>query len=189
MNPFEVILQKLGLKADDQVLENLKRERLLRLERLLKQCGKFSGRERPIEKSLQIILDQIQPSDKCWIWTGHKEKGGYGALYITGKNWRAHRFIFMLLNGPIPYGKHVLHQCDNPSCVRPDHLFLGTQLDNNLDALMKHRTRCILNEDKVLEMRKLYTQRGTTVAWLAKKFGVSWGNASMVVKRKTWKHI
>jgi len=74
----------------------------------------------------------------CWEWTGPLEPSGYARCW-GGTKERAHRFSWMIYNGPIPEGMLVLHKCDNKKCVNPDHLFLGTQLDNMRDKVEKGR--------------------------------------------------
>lgn len=79
----------------------------------------------------------------CWTWTKGKTKAGYGQLQarkISQQPLLAHRVAWQLEKGEIPLGVHVLHECDNPSCVRPSHLFLGTQTDNVADRVRKGRT-------------------------------------------------
>lgn len=75
----------------------------------------------------------------CWIWMRACSARGYGSLKIDGVVLRAHRFFWEQTNGPIPEGKHVLHQCDIPQCVNPDHLFLGSHADNMKDKERKGR--------------------------------------------------
>jgi hypothetical protein len=72
---------------------------------------------------------KIQKKTACLEWQGSRDKEGYGGFW-NGITQRAHRYSWELHHGPIPHGMSVLHTCDNPSCVRPDHLYLGTQLDN-----------------------------------------------------------
>lgn len=75
----------------------------------------------------------------CWIWTGYCKPNGYGSFALHRVATHAHRFAFAQEYGPIPIGKHVLHKCDNPPCVRPTHLFLGTAKDNMDDCREKGR--------------------------------------------------
>ena len=83
---------------------------------------------------------RVSKGDECWLWTAYKS-GGYGVLCCgrRGLNRRAHRVAWEITNGPIPEGLYVCHSCDNPSCVRPAHLFLGTQSHNMSDMWRKER--------------------------------------------------
>ena len=84
---------------------------------------------------------KVKKSDGCWEWTGDKNKGRYGSIYCSEekRNLRAHRMSYEMHKGPITDGLWVLHRCDNPPCVNPDHLFLGTARDNIMDAIKKGR--------------------------------------------------
>lgn len=84
------------------------------------------------------LWSQIERTENCWLWHG-PVRGRYGHIYANGKNRAAHRIAYGLTFGPIPDGLLVLHHCDNPVCVRPDHLFLGTARDNTLDMYAKGR--------------------------------------------------
>ena len=80
-----------------------------------------------------------EPMSGCHLWIGATTGGGYGHTRIGGKNMRAHRAVWELTHGPIPDGLWVLHRCDNPACVNPLHLFLGTHIDNMRDVVSKGR--------------------------------------------------
>jgi hypothetical protein len=126
-----------------------------------------------------------EPFTGCWIWTRGVTSRGYGALYQNGQIL-AHRFSYQVFKGAIPEGLHVLHNCDTPSCVNPDHLYLGTHADNMLDK--KRKGRCAttkLTDAQVAEI-KLSSESGTS---LAKRFGVYGSTISDIRTRTTWKHI
>lgn len=82
---------------------------------------------------------RVRVSSECWEWTGGRYWDGYGHLRHMGRSLKAHRVAWELFCGPIPAGLSVLHRCDNPPCVRPDHLWLGTQSDNIKDMVNKGR--------------------------------------------------
>jgi hypothetical protein len=83
---------------------------------------------------------EVEGPDGCWLWTAATDDWGYGVFgWFDGKNQKAHRIVFAHLHGPIPAGMKVCHTCDTPSCVNPAHLFLGTDKDNQDDALRKGR--------------------------------------------------
>lgn len=87
------------------------------------------------------LLSRVRELGKgCWEWTGKKNSKGYGGVGFRGKNWRVNRVAWILFKGEeIPEGMMVCHSCDNPSCINPKHLFLGTALDNNRDMMEKGR--------------------------------------------------
>lgn len=106
-------------------------------------CRKCRDRHRASELAAgwrQRFYGYIQVTDDCWLWTGGRNPKGYGVFKVSGVGFRgAHRVAWELANGPAPAGLCVLHHCDNPRCVRVDHLFLGTKADNSADMVAKGR--------------------------------------------------
>nr|WP_087475466.1 HNH endonuclease signature motif containing protein [Nitrospira cf. moscoviensis SBR1015] len=93
---------------------------------------------RPIKERFESFIMPVTECG-CWLWTGGSSTRGYGQFRMLGRGWRAHRAAWTIYRGPIPDGLHVLHKCDVTSCVNPDHLFLGTPLDNARDKESKGR--------------------------------------------------
>jgi hypothetical protein len=133
---------------------------------------------------------KVNKTDSCWLWTGALDRRGYGAFSLNKKAVKAHR-VSVMLDGRNPTGFDVCHKCDNPACVRPDHLFLGTHADNMTDMKNKGRNHkeCKLNEQQVLEIRNLYDTTGTTIKQLTQMYNVSRGAIQGIVERTNWKHI
>ena len=134
----------------------------------------------------------------CWEWQGSKVPFGYGRFRIPkDRAVYAHRWSYEYIYGPIPNGLQILHQCDNPPCVRPDHLFLGTQSDNMRDSLDKGRlTAAILTknhakltEDQVREIRERYSKGNITQTELAKEYPIGPSSVSHIITGFTWKHV
>ena len=143
---------------------------------------------------------KVDKSGECWVWTAYCDANGYGHLSVGTKMPRAHRVSWTIHNGPIPEGICVLHTCDNPPCVRPDHLWLGSRGDNSLDMKMKGRGRTKyqrgeandyskLTETNVLEIRHRYAQGNVSQYQLAREIGVCVATICHIVNRITWNHI
>ncbi len=145
----------------------------------------------------QRFWSKVQRSEGCWTWTGAKLRHGYGVIRIDGKTRKAHRVAYELTCGPIPNDLFVCHRCDNPSCVRPDHLFLGTAADNSQDMARKQRNfivdhrgekhpRAILTMNDVITIRQLHAE-GASYRTLGKRYGVDRTTIRLAVKHRTWK--
>lgn len=132
----------------------------------------------------------IIPEHTCWEWIACKQEG-YGRFSVNKRLTLAHRFSYELHYGPIPKGLLVCHKCDNPGCVKPDHLFLGTHHDNLIDSLNKGRQpkprgeghpKARLSNKKAEEMRESYKKQKVSFDKLGKKFGVSRPTAYRIIK-------
>lgn len=136
-----------------------------------------------------------EPNSGCWLWFGSGTNDGYGQIGIDGRNHLAHRISFELHYGKISPDTKVLHSCDLPCCVNPEHLFLGTQADNMADMVKKKRHarlrgeahgRAKLTDDDVRTIRRF---SGRTHAAIAADFGVSDVLVSQILSGKIWSHI
>ncbi len=132
----------------------------------------------------------------CWEWMGHRDSNGYGRMNIDGEATYMHRYSYELHRGPIQDGMFVCHQCDNPSCVNPAHLFLGAPVENTADMLGKHRhghgarlPQAKLTDVQVIEIRRRYAQGSVTQEELAQEFGLTRAGVASITQRKTWRHI
>lgn len=102
------------------------------------------------------LLKHVTKTQTCWNWTGCKVGMGYGRIKINKRLYLAHRTSYELHIGPIPDKMCVLHKCDNPACIRPDHLFIGTQKDNSRDMILKGRRKGTkVTDEQVLQIRNL----------------------------------
>jgi hypothetical protein len=140
--------------------------------------------------------------DGCWVWKGPITLYRYGRMSVgtppNKKEYQAHRLSWELHRGPIPDGLYVCHHCDNPPCVNPDHLFLGTQSDNMCDASRKGRVRGGVKVGSANGNSKLteFQAREIRDSWpavshrkLAEKHGVSRSLVRFITKGANWKHV
>lgn len=168
-----------------------------------------------------MLLDEIEQArfwsrvdirgpDECWPWLAGKSKG-YGVIEIDGRSHKAHRISWSIENGAIPAGRLICHECDNPPCVNPAHLFDGTHKDNSDDKIAKGRDRKATGADHpnvkepwrvtgernpnavltVDDVRSIRTRAasGEAIASLAREWSLSEAGIRNLVKRRTWKHI
>lgn len=135
--------------------------------------------------------------NECWEWARYKDKRGYGTFRCGKKKIYAPRFSWTLYVGEIPDGLFVCHKCDNPGCVNPAHLFLGTHLDNMQDCANKGRrpkqdgeknNAAKLMEVQVKAIREM-RRDGVWEYVIAKEFGVTQSTVSMIVNNKTWRMV
>ena len=166
------------------------------------------GNKRPImDRFFEKVERRIDTT--CWIWIGaHRHKLGYGGFW-NGKKWDyAHRVSYELFKEPIPNGYEVIHTCDNPFCVNPDHLLAGTHTDNMVDAKTKGRIKggfyniskknrplgekhgqSKLTDNNVREIRRLYEVEGIGVTEIARRYNMGHAQIGAIAHRKAWIHI
>lgn len=146
------------------------------------------------------VFFDLPAGDGCWEWTRARDLAGYGQLRVGSRLERVHRLAWELTYGPIPAGLDVLHHCDNPPCRRPDHLFLGTAVENSQDMWNKGRHPIVsmagsrngnsrLTEPQVIELRQLWADGGQTKMALARRYGISHRLVRNILTGKTWTHI
>lgn len=158
--------------------------------------------ERALKRFLSSI--PIRPDEGCWPWMAEVNKDGYGRFSIKGKRRFAHRIAFSLAYGPMVSGRLVLHRCDNPRCVRADHLFLGSDKDNSDDMANKGRHRlqsrpwlqagernpiAKLTAALVQASRERYSLGGIEIGELARSYGIGAASLRLAIKGITWKHV
>lgn len=148
---------------------------------------------------------RIAGPDECWIWIGTRHGKGYGQIKCElgsgpPSTMKAHRVSWELAHGPIPGDLWVLHHCDNPPCVNPAHLFLGTNQDNSDDRDAKGRRvgptgknvhTAKLTEEMVRSIRAEYVPGwgGMNMYRLSEKYGVTRPTIGNIIRRKIWKHV
>lgn len=165
------------------------------------------------EKHKARFWSKVEKGTACWRWIGSLSSCGYGKISLRGIVYGAHRVAYFLATGAQPEELSVCHKCDNPCCVNPNHLWLGTARDNALDMLAKNRGnapkgdrtgprlhpecmkrgedhyRAKLTEADVLEIRRSYSQHEATQQTLADRYNLHQADISNIVRRKRWKHL
>jgi hypothetical protein len=140
----------------------------------------------------QSIFDLAipEPNSGCWLWCGTISGDGYGSLFYAGRSHRAHRVAWAEEHGEDPGDGHVMHSCDTPLCVNPDHLKLGTHQENMADKARKARGgRALLLEDQVHRVVAMRYRRKMTVQAIADNVGVSKRCVEDVLYGKSYRHI
>lgn len=185
------------------------RDFLARSGDVVRGWGKYCSRTccdaakvQPLEERFWSKVKKSSDPNGCWLWTGAIVTGrGYGQFEspYAGASRYAHRVAWEITHGPIPNGLAVCHNCpggDNPRCVRPDHMFLGTSRQNTHDARQKgmlprgeQNGSAKLTEADVVEIRRRYAAGEMNQPQLARHYGVAKSQIWNVIARKTWRHI
>lgn len=153
------------------------------------------------QKDIDRFWSHVDKSGDCWLWTAYRSKRGYGQFGYFDKVLKAHRVSYEIAFGKIPDGKEICHTCDNPSCVRPSHLFAGTHSENIRDSVNKGRgylqkhpedrqgerhPLAKLTEEHVNDIRN---SKGKSQSQLAKQYGVCRWTIRRILSRISWKNI
>jgi hypothetical protein len=155
-----------------------------------------------IENSLPVGLEKwiyrfkgrfTKDNKGCYIFSGNRDCDGYPTMSYKNKRTRANRLSWILAKGDIPAGYCVCHKCDTPSCINPDHLFLGTNHENTADRNSKNRQAkgkrqhvCKLSEEQVKRMRLEHFQEKQSIRTLAAKYGVCFATAREAINGINW---
>jgi hypothetical protein len=149
-------------------------------------------------RSALRFWSKVDRADGCWLWRAFRDRHGYGRYAVTARRPRfAHRYSWELANGPVPAGLCVCHSCDEPACVNPYHLWLGTHADNMADRGRKGRTAVGVGErhgmSKLTEadVRTIRVELacGVLQAVLASRYGVGRTAISAIKTGKLWRHV
>lgn len=169
-------------------------------------CDRRCGRLHQLPSIENRVWGKVKKASdaECWEWTGARTRAGYGTISYQNRPQYAHRLVYELTHGTIPDGMLICHTCDNPICVNPAHLWVGTKGDNNRDMIAKGRNwlqqspqrqargeqqgSAKLTEAKVREIRRLHSLGHSSKA-LAVQFGISQSTAHTIISRKGWKHV
>lgn len=149
--------------------------------------------------TVKRFLSKIKPNGDCLEWQGYclkKRWSNYGIITMNRKQYRVHRFSWLISHGHIPKDSCVLHKCDNQRCVNPDHLFLGSLIDNNLDRDKKGRNKIVygskngLSKLDEISVKYIKSQIGIkSFAELGRRFNVKWQTIQTIAKGRTWKSV
>ncbi len=175
-----------------EALSNLNRRKRTKFD-----CGKCPKTD---EEFKNWFLARVTKTDSCWLWNQKLDRDGYGSTMLNNMRLKAHRAAYFLFVGDFEEGKFVCHKCDNPTCVNPAHLFLGTHQDNERDKDLKgrrpvsiHKSTSLLTATDVINIRKQYNLlTGTNLQRyriLAKQFNCSARSVERIIRREQFKYV
>lgn len=207
MNQLELISLKSVPKEELRAKANRKHVPRRKRVMLRDADGRLIGTQK--RSYAEVLSDFWNRVDKrgeteCWEWIGGRNGRPplkhYGIMWWGTKKYKTHRFSYEIHKGEVPKGKLVCHTCDNPPCVNPAHLYVGTDADNNRDKFSRGRANleigegrynAKLTEDDIREIRRRYKCRHPINSGLAlaREFGIVRSMVNSIVKRRRWKHV
>lgn len=164
----------------------------------------FCIREYMNNDTKNLFMNKIEVVDGCWVWHNYRQADGYGVIHYGRKSWLAHRLMWTLENGEIPDGMEICHHCDNPPCVNPMHLFIGTHGDNVRDSFSKgrsvrygeHHSQNKLMRNDVIKIRKIFNETDFQdggikrfINEMAEQYNMTSSGIEKVIYRQTWRHV
>jgi hypothetical protein len=149
-----------------------------------------------VEVMYDKFWGKVNRGPDCWVWNGPINTHGYGNYCVNGRSQGAHRYSYELHYGSIPKGLFICHTCDNPSCVRPDHLFIGNSRTNADDCVKKRRTTwgdknpmSKFTNAQVRAIREEFRIKRTSKTVLARRFDVERRTIDYMINRQTYKDV
>lgn len=199
--PFPLTWLVLALKEENLDVEQIKPGLPRRREGPHSKGGqdrRLNPQKSKTELWISYFLTRFTKTDACWIWKGSSRNKSslYGSIRKGNLTYAAHRVSFAIFHRKSPDGLHVCHKCDNPRCVNPDHLFMGTDKDNMQDASLKGRLitgnnhpRAKIDESKALEIFRMWTPRKNGTKSLSKKLGISRQIIGSIINGYRWRRV
>lgn len=199
-NPnVKYVIENWDTKSTEEMAKHLKVKprTIIQIAHLVRKQGiKLSNKLFKKTPLSERFWEKVEKTDGCWNWTGAKHKAGYGKIGNPDGHKLAHRVSWTMAYGEIPNGFFICHKCDNPSCVKPSHLFLGTPQDNVDDMFRKKRNshgekhhKSKLTKENVEKIRKLYKQGKYYQYELANMLGVCQAQINRIINEKRWSHV
>ena len=146
------------------------------------------------DKAWDRFWSKVSKGPGCWEWNSAKLASGYGLFSIDGKRHYGHRLVYSMRSSTIPKGMYVCHSCDNPSCVRPSHLFLGTPAQNQQDSKNKNRlnrafgVRSGRSKLSEFDIKRIRSDTRSHIR-ISKDYPVERSTISYIKRGETWKHV
>lgn len=163
-----------------------------------RDCYVSATKNQRLASTAERFWSRVHKTETCWFWTGGTFSNGYGLFTVQGKTIGAHRYVFQQQHGLIPKDMFICHTCDNPPCVNPAHLFLGTHTDNMQDCISKgrfshHGQKGSLHNLAKLREKDIPVIRSMllfcTPTEISKIYKVAPTTISYIRDRKTWTHV